>query len=652
MRNFSFIVLAFMLMSFSDEDANKILVTIADKEITLGEFSRIYEKNKKLDILGEPKSCEDYLDLFVNYKLKVAEAEDEGLDTLQKFKTEFAGYVGQLAEPYLLDQSVDSAIVKEAYERMKYDVKASHILIKVSPVASPADTAKAYEKLLRIRQRLINGEDFEKVAKATSDDPSAKNNGGDLGYATAFTFVYPFENVMYSTEVGEISNIFKTKYGYHVLKVTDKQPSRGQVNISHIMVLAPKSQQSSAEWNTAKETIDSIYIKLKNGENFEELAKKYSTDTKSSNNGGNLGWLSNSMPLPQEFKDAMFALETPGNFSEPIKTPYGYHILKLNEKKAMQPFAEIEKDLRKKVAKDEVRSNKSKEALVEKLKEEYPVTILEGNLSNLMNALPERGNHRYWVKPDTFALENEVLLTFADQEATTGEFTNWMRSNRKKYLPNIDKKFHIQGALDAFIADKLIEFEKGKLPEENTEYKDLLTEYHDGMLLFEISNKKVWKKANNDTIGLEAYHKRNETDFMWGERLSVNLYFCKDAETKANVEKLFAKAKKKGLSTDAILKKANAKDPDALKIESKLYSHGENKIVDSLQWTPGTSADFGKTMFLEIVEVRQPEPKKLSECRGAAVAAYQKALEQLWIEELHNKYEVSINKELLKEIDD
>ncbi len=628
-----------------------VLVKIADKNISLGEFRRVYEKNKKLDILGTTKSVDDYMQLFINYKLKVAEAESQGLDTLESFKKEYSNYSNKLAEPYLLDQSVDKAVVHEAYDRLQWDIRSSHILINLKPSASARDTAAAYAKLLRIRQRILAGEDFSKIAMATSDDPSAKENGGDIGYSTAFSTVYPYENALFQTEVGEVSPIFRTKYGYHLLKVTDKRPSRGQAKGAHIMIAVQRQGSNQQLWDSAKETIDSIYNKILSGEDFGSLAARFSMDSHSAQNNGVMDWIDNGMPLPPVFKDSLFGLSDIGQISKPFASPYGYHIIKLLDKRSFKPFEEMEKELRNEIAKDPLRSNLSKYALVDKLKQDYNFKLNNTAVLNFTAKIDNNIILRHWVKPSTDSVRfDEVLFTFANVSIDGESFARWLEMNQKKVERSNDISIFINKALDFYIADRLMAHEKALLPSKNVAYSDLLDEYYDGMLLFEISNRLVWAKANSDSVGLAAFYELNKSRYMWGERMDAELYYCKDASIAAATKKLIIKADKKGFDTDYILEKINAKDPEALKIDKKRYSHGENSTADNLIWTKGVIADMSETMFLRVKAIRQPEVKLLNECRGAVVADYQKQLEQNWVKELRSKYSVTVDELLLKTI--
>ncbi len=294
-----------------------VLLTIADDKVTLDEFERIYKKNNNEASLNR-QTPEEYLELFINFKLKVKEAEALGMDTTAKFINELEGYRVQLAKPYLADEETKEEMMQEAYERAKLDINASHILIKLPPNPSPADTLAAFKKITDIRQRIVNGEDFATVARATSDDGSVQRNGGDLGYFTVFSMIYSFENMAYNTPVNTLSQPFRTNYGYHILQIHDKRPARGQVKVAHIFIRTPEGM-GEPEKKTAYEKAQMVYDSLQLGADFGHMARSYSEDPSSARNGGEIPWFGTGRMIP-EFEDVSFNIENKGDFSKPLKS--------------------------------------------------------------------------------------------------------------------------------------------------------------------------------------------------------------------------------------------------------------------------------------------------------------------------------------------
>jgi len=317
------LVLAFQATAQKDET----VLEIDGKKVSKSEFLQIYLKNNN-DPKYDKASLDEYMELFKKFKLKVAEAEASGYDTIPKLKKELEGYRKQLSQPYLVDSSQNMALVKQAYDRMKTEVRASHILIRVE---EGADTVSAYTRIMALKKRIDGGEDFATVAKGKggSEDPSVTRNNGDLGYFTAFQMVYPFEEAAYNTPVGKVSNPVRTKFGYHIIQVVDQRPARGTMKAAHIMVATGKDA-TPEDLASAEKKTEEIYAKLKEGTSFESLAAEFSDDSQTADKGGVLplfGTGTTTRMVP-EFEEAAFLLKTDGEYSKPVKTDFGYHIIK------------------------------------------------------------------------------------------------------------------------------------------------------------------------------------------------------------------------------------------------------------------------------------------------------------------------------------
>ncbi len=329
------------------------------------EFERVYSKNNK-DSVPDDKAVREYLDLYVNFKLKVKEAYSLQLDTLESFRTELAGYRKQLAQPYLVDKKVTDDLVNEAYDRMQYEVNASHILINCPPEASPEDTLEAYRKAMDIRARLLSGAGFDSLAVKYSDDPSAINSLGNLGYFSVFQMIYPFETGAYQTPVGQLSMPVRSRFGYHIIKVNDKRTNRGEVKIAHIMIRI-QTNNTPEEIADLRRKADDIYQRLQKGADFAEMAKQYSDDFPTRNNGGELNWFSGTSNYPMEFKEAAFALKEKGEIAGPVETGYGFHIIRLVDKRPVGTREQLNESLKQRVSRD-TRSELNRTAVIERIK--------------------------------------------------------------------------------------------------------------------------------------------------------------------------------------------------------------------------------------------------------------------------------------------
>ncbi|HEX9956351.1 MAG TPA: peptidylprolyl isomerase, partial [Fibrella sp.] len=345
-----------------------VLTLAGNKAFTSDEFFDSFTKNQLSADSSQRTDIRSYLDLYTNLKLKVLAAEKSGRDTTEAFREEMATYRKQLAQTYLTDKTLVEQLTNEAYQRMQQEVRASHILIPVTEEALPADTMAAYQQALAIRGRLLGGEPFATVARQVSKDPTVAQNGGDLGYFSVFQTVYPFENAAYLTPVGSLSSPVRTRFGYHLIQVNDRRPSRGKVQVARILVrLSPSAEPAGVA--AAKARIDEVYAKLKAGESFESLVRTYSDDTQSKYSGGVLPPFTTGKMVPQ-FEEAAFALSTPGSFSPPVKTNYGWEVLKLIERKPIEPFAELAPALRQKVVTD-TRAELIRQATIQRLSREY-----------------------------------------------------------------------------------------------------------------------------------------------------------------------------------------------------------------------------------------------------------------------------------------
>jgi peptidyl-prolyl cis-trans isomerase SurA len=507
-------------------------MTINNKDITTSEFLQIYLKNNN-DPKYDKTSLDEYMELFIKFKLKVAEAEALGYDTIPKLVKELDGYKKQLALPYLVDSAKNESLIKEAYLRTKEEVRASHILIKVSENASPADTIAAYNRITELKSRILNGSSFKDVAqgKGGSEDPSASINGGDLGFFTAFQMVYPFEEKAYTTKIGEVSDPFRTRFGYHIIQITEKRPTRGTIETSHIMV-AVKISSEKSEVEAAKSKIDEIYELLEEKGNFESLVAKYSDDPSSNKKKGVLPAFGTgtSTRMVTEFEDAAFALKKDGEYSKPIRTDYGFHIVKRLKLTDVASYETMKKTLESKVAKDE-RSKTTQNSFVTKLKKEYKFKSNSKGLKWFYKNLDS--TYLKGQFDSSILSSNKPLFKMNKKKFTQKDFAQYLKSNyRGARQENMKTAIDVQ--YSKWEKEAILNYEESRLVNKYPAFKALITEYHDGILLYEIMSDKVWNKAMKDTVGLKAYYENNKTDYTWGYRINGDVYECYSAES-ANI---------------------------------------------------------------------------------------------------------------------
>lgn len=633
-RIISLLALSFMSISvFAQEN---ILLTIADEKVSVDDFMSIYNKNRQENNSIDAKELEEYLELFINFKLKVKEAEALGMDTVASFVKELDGYRKQLAKPYLIDKEVGDALIKEAYNRLNYEVNVSHILITVGLDASPTDTLTAYKKILNIKSKIQGGEDFITMAKQNSEDPSVNQNGGNLGYFSALYMVYPFENAAYTTPTGELSKIIRTRFGYHLLKVNDKRTSRGELKTAHIMI---KFDTSSGKNNPdevlrAKLKIDEIYSKLINDNaDFKEMCAQYSDDKNSAKKGGELPWFGSNR-MVESFEEAAFNIKNIGDISQPIQTPYGWHIIKLLEKRGLESF-EIEKEeIVKKVEKDS-RSEAKTTSIINRLKKEYSFNQYLNNLKSFKKNVIING-------PNSEALESKydiVLFDLDTKNYSQNQFLEYIKLNSKTKITDIV----IEQLYKQWVDAEILAYEDSRLEHKYPDFRLLMQEYRDGILLYELTDEKVWSRAVKDTLGLRDFHNSNKSNYMWPQRVEAKVLNFTDARIANKVRK---KLSKKSPNFDLIEIKVNKKSSLTMDVNSGVFAKGDNQFVDGVVWKNGISEilfDKPNYKLVYITNVIEPEAKKLKDAKGLITSDYQDYLENLWLNSLKNKFDVVVN---------
>ncbi len=637
-------------VAVAKDTGEAVLLIVGGDPVTKEEFEAIYRKNNTKETNSSKEALEEYLQLFINFKLKVKAAKDAGKDTVNAFKNELKGYRRQLAQPYLTDKEVNEQLIEEAYNRMKTDVRASHILISLGADALPKDTLAAYKKALSVREKLMKGEDFETLARKYSEDPSAQQNGGDLGYFTSMMMVYPFENAAYNTTKGEVSMPIRTRFGYHIVKVNDIRQAQGQVRVAHIMVKVNEKDNDTTAAK-AETKINEIYKRVQEGEDFSLLASQFSDDRTSGKNGGQLPWFGTGKMVP-EFEKVAFSLKEENELSKPFKSAYGWHIVKLLEKKGIPSFDEMKVELKQKVSKDS-RSEVSKEAVLDRIKKENNFKEDTKALEQVIAKVDTSFLSGTWdssvadklVKP-LFSLGNEVT--------PQDEFAKYLAQNQSKQSKSSSVEALVRKSYEYFKEQKIIAFEDSRLEEKYPEFRLLMQEYRDGILLFEITDENVWSKALKDTAGLEQFYEQNKFNYMWGKRADVVIYKASDEKIAKSARKLVAKRAKKNVSSEDVVSKINKTSQLNLQAEKGLFSKGDNEIVDGINWEKGISENKvnsdGTVYFVEVVEIMEPMPKTIAEARGLITADYQNFLEKEWITELKKKYDVTVNRKVFETI--
>lgn len=648
--------IAVTLNSFG-QSTDPIVLKMNDDSFNISEFNYIYTKNNK-NISYKKGDLDTYMQLFIDYKLKVKEAKNLGYDTIPRLVKELAQYRAQLSQPYMIDKEKNEALIVEAYDRTKNEIRASHILIRVAEDASPADSLRAYNEVLKLRERILNGEDFKAVAsgKGGSQDPSAELNGGDLGYFTALQMVYPFEEAAFKTKAGDISMPIRTKFGYHIIKTIDKRLARGKIQTSHIMILAntkmPKGDNEKAE---AK--INEIYSLLEKGDKFEDLAMKFSDDQSSKSKGGLLpefgaGTKQRMVPV---FEEAAFALENDGDYSKPVLTTYGWHIIKRVKLTAIPTYDEMYRELKLKVERD-VRAQTTKKAFINTLKKEYKFSENKNLLKELEKNVDVNIMQGKWKKSSELPNKDQVLFSFANNSITVNDFATYLEANQRREKTGVLNAY-LENKYQSFVTSKITRYEDSQLESKYPEFKTLMQEYQDGILIFEIMQNEIWNKASKDSTGLANYFAANKKDFFFPTRYNSTIYTCKDKSIAKEVRKLIEEGK---MTPKEIALKLNETSALNVKTKSSTFNSEttpefkKKKLFSSKKkirtFTTDKIACYkhnGAMCIVDTKEVLAPSEREFKEAKGLVTAAYQNELQEKWLNELRAKSKIEIIESIL-----
>ena len=637
---------------------DKTLLVIENQKVPVSEFLDIYTKNNK-NVDYSKASIDEYLDLFINYKLKLMEIQRLRLDTQKNFINEFQKYRDQLAQSYLIDKNTVDKLLNEAYNRMQNDVRVSHILVKLSPYANPKDTLKAYNKALEIRKKLLNGADFAKLAIEMSDDNSARDqntadgrlipgNGGDLGYFNVFNMLYDFETAAYNLNVGDISLPVRTPVGYHIIKLTEKHPAIYRFKIAHILLMYPPNA-TTQDKESIKAKADSIYKEILNGADFAELANLHSDDKGSANKGGELPWLTPFRLVPS-FVQPIYN-HKPGDYIPPVETFYGWHIIKLIDKQSPPDFASVKQELLTKLYKDS-RYLLAQKKIADSLKQIYKIQYDKKLLVNIAKSINKDSLVKRSFKESQIPNLDNILVKIDDHSIYIKDFATYIKKNQSLFTNTDDIQIFVNKMFDNFLNDKILEIEKENLEKKNPKFAAQINDYKEGILIFNLMDQNVWSKAMQDTAGLKAYYETIKNKYLTDEKAKIGIFKTNDAKIAQKVQKTLQKnIQKSQLNPNLILSKINKKNNvvsyDSMVIETKkLANIGLEKNVNAIL----SKENNNSYEIYWLQSIIAPQPKSLDEVRGLVISEYQTYLEKQWINELRSRYHWQVNDEVLKSL--
>jgi peptidyl-prolyl cis-trans isomerase SurA len=667
-----------------------VVMEIGDEKIKQSELMKNYLQAMSIDpnatkIQSESEkrnALNEYVQMYANFRLKIKDAYAEQYDTVATFKREYKLYRDEVAAPYLIDSDLLESILLEAYNRNQYAVRASHIMVELDRNASPEDTLKAYKKAMDIYTKATRkNANFTKLAITYSEDPSArdhlsqrtntnmKGNGGDLGYFTVFDMVFPFEDAVYKMNIGEVCKPIRTNFGYHIIKLYDKVPIYGKTSIQHIWV----GSISETDSNRMKSKINDAYMRLKDGEDFNKVVRDCSEDRATIPMNG----LIENVPIQRmvpEYVSKISALQV-GEFSEPFKTHYGWHIIKVVRKDSIPSFEDMRAFYKQRISRDQ-RSKQPQNVYVEKMKKKhYFVDHLTTNkeaYNELKSSVTNDVFKETWAMPN-LERGTEVAFSINGKNYTVNEVAAYIHNNQKKAVP-IPLDVYFQNAYDAFVAKEIIDYCNSRLEEDYPEFYDLVNEYKNGLLIFAYNDSKVWSRAIIDTAGLKEFYTAesvkkdlNNPDhamYFWKQRadimtIAITDSSCADAAKVLKVveKNAFKEGMNKQKMTDLVMKKVRKKkcqQPTPVYVRNVMTEIGDTSIINANEFQKGIytkKTKNGKGYIVIVVRgIKDPMHKELREARGYYINDYQTYLEAQLIEELRSKYEVTVHQDKIDAI--
>lgn len=639
------LLLGVAFISKAQTNPKEVLFTVDDKPYYTDEFIRVYNKNLDLVKDESQKDLNKYLELYIGYKLKVNKANKIGLQNSTQYQNELKSYRTQLSKNYTTDSKVTKELVEEGFQRLQKEINASHILILVDENASPQDTLAAYNKIIDIRKKAVSGEDFGKLATEFSQDPSAKDNSGNLGYFSAFRMVYPFESAAYKTPVGSISNPVRTRFGYHLIKVNSERANRGEISVAHIMILNPKEGEDA---NKAKSTIDDIYKKLQQGESFEELAKQFSEDKSSAPKGGVLNRFGSGQLSSEEFETAAFALSKENPLSQPIQSQFGWHIIKFIEKYPVRTFEESKTEIENKVSKDD-RSRLITNSLTEKLRKKYPIKRDNKLYKSVQKSVTNDFYDGKWNVPEKKEDFQGKLFSVEKKDISGETFLNFINTQQKSGIKIKPADKLVDALYTKFVDDQINTYYNDNLEKEFPDFSSVMDEYRDGLLLFDLMEKEIWQRSKTDTLGINKFYETQKDKHVWKNRVDAIVL----SSTKMDVVKKALALLKKNKTSKEIKEQLNPKDVVNIMSNDGVYEEGADALPKGTKFDEGISDIIKQGDYYYVIKVNKvipSGPKTLDECRGKVVNDYQQYLEQNWVDELKKEFTIKVNQDVFEKV--
>lgn len=620
-----------------------VVAVYAGEALTLDEFEERYARTVGTHEAASDDSLaeyEDFLERYVNFRLKVEAATEAGIAASSEIQNEIQSYRANLARPYLLEEEVVEPIVREIYDRRQKLNDVSHILLRVEPAAPPEDTLAVYRRLEAVRDSAVQGVDFGDLALRHSEDPSAsaREQGigyrGRLGYFTAGRMVEPFETYSYETPEGEVSPIFRTRFGYHILYVHDRREAVPDIRLAHIMMRPQPTAEDSA---ATLQTINEIRERIDAGESFEELAKEYSVDQQSAARGGDIGFISFDAPIHPSFKDPAFALEEPGDVSDVIETTYGYHIIQLKERRELQSFDDSYEEL-KQLASRLPRLQEAEEDLARDILAQHGASV---DTVYVLTSLQDIPGDSLSFRLAEKSLPDETLshpfATLGDSTYSLNDVSEYLSTTQ--FQRAADSESTIMAMLDGFLTKAAIDYEAARLEERDEEFARIMDEFRDGLVLFKFMEDSVWTAAETDTSALETYYDARRGDYWWPERTRViSLQSSSDSLLQVLGGRLDS-----GESLQDLYASFEDDTLNAVRVDTMMISEATESVYDrALELEAGQHTEpltyRGGHILLVNDGVEEARQKTFIEARTQVVSEFQTVLEDRLIERLRERF--------------
>jgi peptidyl-prolyl cis-trans isomerase SurA len=631
----------------SAQGSDPILMTVNGKNITKQEFLYSFNKNNTEETV-EKKTVEEYLDLFKNFKLWIAEGEEQKVDTSRAFRQELAKYREESEKPYLTEIEADDSALKTEFKRMGEIVKISHILIAYPgfPRAGhivAADTLELYKKASDILKKLAKGSKFADMVKEYSDDKTSVELGGFIGWYRGLNILFSLEQTAFSTPAGKYG-LARSNWGYHILKIESREPFPGEFHAAHILISCAKDADT-VQVADAEKNIRDLYEQAKNGVDFSELARDNSTDRGSAQNGGDLGWFE-AHKMVQDFQDVVLTMKN-NELSKPFRSEYGFHIIKMIDRKPYTANYEESKTAIEKALGNQGLYIYAHKSGIEKLKKELNFIKNDASYNNLIHTAstvyPTDSNY-YAI----FSDRADELFKVDGKTFTIADFIAYLKSNSRSPF-SLSSEFLID-RLENYELSVIEKIRNENLEDEYPELKYLVQEYRDGIILFEVKNREVWEKASTDSAGLAQYFNANRTKYVWDSpRFNGYVVIAKDAKTKKEMQKAIKKMKPED-AVKYLIDNYKVGDVSYVKIEKGLFAKGDNTLVDEAVFKTGKAEYPENFSDFFLIGKKQTNPESADDIKGQVITDYQDYLEEQWTEKLNRKYTVTINREVLDSI--